>query len=266
MTARTIVLLERDAGDLLRWLLAGALVLAAHAGLVATYVLLARPVPPGAPASPAIIIDMAPSPVAPASEIDAAPGPQMMEAAPPPEPQVLEPPPPDPIVELPPPPPVTPLVSLPEPPRPPEVKKEPSPEKPPEPKKVEQKNKPAPRTSAAPRSKLNTADRPAAPNAGASQAAAMASWRDQVVTQLQRAKRYPSGAQSRREQGAVVLSFTLSRGGTVLGRSIARSSGNAELDQEVLAMVLRAQPFPPFPPGMNQGRIGLSVPVRFSLH
>ena len=64
----------------------------------------------------------------------------------------------------------------------------------------------------------------------------------------------------------VVLSFTLSRGGTVLGRSIARSSGNAELDQEVLAMVLRAQPFPPFPAGMNQGRIGLSVPVRFSLH
>ena len=267
MTARAIVLLEREGGDLLRWLLAGALVLAAHAGLLATYLLFARPAPQGALQSPAIIIDMAPAPVAPASELDVAPGPEMMEAMPPPEPQIQEPPPPEPIVELPPPPPVTPLVSLPEPPppQPPEVKQEPAPEPPPEPKKVEKKNPPAPRTTAAPRAKLNTADRPAAPNAGASQAAAMASWRDQVVTQLQRAKRYPSGAQSRREQGVVVLSFTLSRGGSVRARYVARTSGNSELDQEVLAMVLRAQPFPPFPAGMNQGRVALSVPVRFSL-
>ena len=80
----------------------------------------------------------------------------------------------------------------------------------------------------------------------------MASWRDQVVAQLQRAKRYPSGAESRREQGVVTLSFSLSRNGAVLSRSIARSSGNSELDQEVLAMVMRAQPFPPFPAGMPQ--------------
>jgi TonB family protein len=33
----------------------------------------------------------------------------------------------------------------------------------------------------------------------------------------------------------------------VLSRSIARGSGNSELDQEVLAMVSRAAPFPPFP-------------------
>jgi periplasmic protein TonB len=266
MTARAIVLLERDSHDVLRWLLAGAVVVTAYAGLVAGY-LFFKPVPQGAREAAPIIIDMAPAPVAPASELDIAPGPEMMEAAPPPEPKVKEPPPPEPIVELPPPPPVTPLVSLPEPPppEPPEVKEEPSPEKPPEPKKVEKKNKPAPRTTAAPRSKQKTAPRPAAPNAGASTAAATATWRDRVVSQLQRAKRYPSGAQSRREQGVVVLSFTLSRGGTVLGRGIVRSSGNSELDREVLSMVMRAQPFPPFPPGMNQGRISLSVPVRFSL-
>ena len=164
---------------------------------------------------------------------------------------------------------VEPLVALPEPPKepppPPEVKEEPR-TKPPEVKRVERK-KPAPRTTAAPRSERATADTPAAPSPGAAQRVrgAMASWRDQVVAQLQRAKRYPSGAESRREQGVVTLSFTLSRGGSVLSRSIARSSGNSELDQEVLAMVARASPFPQFPPGMTQSSVNLSVPVRFSL-
>ena len=34
---------------------------------------------------------------------------------------------------------------------------------------------------------------------------------------------------------------------------------------QVLSMVMRAQPFPPFPAGMNQASVHLSVPVRFSL-
>jgi protein TonB len=190
----------------------------------------------------------------------------MVEAQPPPEPQVTEPSPLEPILD-PPPPIEKPMVALPEPPPlpPPEVKAEqPKPEeKPPQPKRVERKKKSAPRTTAAPRSHSNTAERPASPSVGAP--APMTSWRDQVVAQLQRAKRYPSGAESRREQGVVTLSFSLGRNGAVLSRRIARSSGHSELDQEVLAMVMRAQPFPPFPANMTQARVGLTVPVRFSL-
>ncbi len=273
MTARAIVLLERDGSDLPRWLLAGAIVLAAHLGLVASYLFLLVPKPQGALEFPAIVVDMAPLLVAPASPLDVAPGPEMVEAAPQPEPKPIEPP-PERVVEPPPPEPIAPLVALPEPPPPPppEVKREPAPEAKPETKpetklekNAEPKKNPAPRTTAAPRSDRNDADRPAAPSAGASQAAALASWRDQVVTLLQRAKRYPGGAESRREQGVVTLNFTLSRAGAVLGRSIARSSGSPELDQEALAMMVRAQPFPPFPAGMNQGSVNLSVPVRFSL-
>lgn len=196
MKAHAVVLLERDGHETARWALAAAIVLAAYLGLMATYLLLVPQAPRGAPETPAIIIDMAPMPVAPASPVDVSPGPEMMEAAPPPEPQLLEPPPPDPIVEPPPPAPVEPLVALPEPPppRPPEVKEEPAPEKPPEPKKTISK-KPAPRTTAQPRSERDTADTPASPSAGSvSRAAAVASWRDQVVAQLQRAKRYPGGA------------------------------------------------------------------------
>jgi len=263
MKARAIVLLERDGSDAARWTLAAAIVLAAYLGLMATYLLLVSHKPRGAPETPAIIIDMAPMPVAPASPVDVAPGPEMMEAMPPPDP-IVEPTPPEPVIEPPPPAPVEAVVALPEPPpqQPPEVKEEPTPEKPLEKKPV--RKKPAPRTTAQPRSDRDTADTPASPRAG-STAAAISSWRDQVISQLQRAKRYPSGAESRREQGVVTLSFTLSRGGSVLGRSIARGSGYPELDQEVLAMVSRAQPFPAFPAGMNQSSVNLSVPIRFSV-
>lgn len=266
MRARAIVLLERDGVDVVRWIIAAAIVLAAHLGLMATYLLFFSQQPQGVTETPAIIIDLAPMPVAPASAVDVAPGPEMVEAQAPPEPRVVEQP-REPITEpsqpLP-----EPVVALPEPPKepppPPQVKQEPLP-KPPEPKPVQRKN-PAPRTTAAPRSERNTAEAPASPSTGSvNPFAAMASWRDQVVSQLQRAKRYPSGAESRREQGVVTLAFTLSRGGSVLTRSIAKSSGNSELDQEVLAMVMRAQPFPPFPAGMNQAKVNLSVPVRFSL-
>jgi protein TonB len=164
-----------------------------------------------------------------------------------------------------PPPAPDPVVALPEPPKetPPPIKEEPK-RQPVEVKEV-QRTRAAPRTTAAPRSERNTADKPSAPAQGASAAAALASWRDQVVAQLQRAKRYPGGAESRREQGVATLTFTLGRNGAVLSRNIARSSGHPELDQEVLAMVMRAQPFPAFPASMTQPRVSLSVPVRFSL-
>ena len=217
---------------------------------MASYLLLRPSEPPGAPAAPMVIVELAPLPVAPASPLDIAPGPEMQEAPPqpvvetPPEPQVVEVPPPPPIVQ-------PTVVMAPEPP-------------PPEVRPVERK-KAAPQTTAAPRSERNTAARPAAPNPGAVSQAALADWRSQVVSQLQRAKRYPSGAASRREQGVVTLAFMLSRSGGVLARRIVRGSGNLELDQEALAMVQRAAPFPPFPTGMNQASVQLSVPVNFAL-
>lgn len=269
MTPRAVALLDHDGEtNVARWSLAGAIVLAAHIGLMASYLQLRPQEPAGAPAAPVVIVELAPLPVAPASPIDIAPGPEMQESQLPPVP-VIETPPPEPLVmDLPPPPPaiVPPVVVAPQPP-PPDVKPEPKPPEPPPPevKRVERK-KAAPHTTAAPRSERNTAARPAAPSPGAvASTAALANWRSEVVSKLQRAKRYPSGAEQRREQGVVMLGFTLSRSGGVLSRHIVRSSGNAELDQEALAMVQRAAPFPPFPAGMSQASAQLSVPIRFSL-
>jgi protein TonB len=295
MMAHAIALLDHDDGaHVARWSMAAAVVLAAHVGLIVSYLLQRPPDPLGAPAAPVVILELAPLPVAPASPADLAPGPQMQESPlssppptstvepAPPAPQRVEPPPPAPLVEqpvvaipqLPPQPQVKPE---PKPPEPPQQRAEPDPAPPlprakperklpqPETKRVE-RQKPAPRTSAAPRSQRRTAERPAAPSPGAvASSAALADWRSQVVSRLQRAKRYPAGAEQRREQGVVTIAFSLSRVGNVLSRRVARSSGNSELDQEALATVQRAAPFPPFPPGMSQASVQLSVPIRFSL-
>jgi protein TonB len=91
------------------------------------------------------------------------------------------------------------------------------------------------------------------------------SWQTALVRHLQQYKRYPSDAQSRGEDGVVLLSFTVDRTGHVLARQIVHSSGHRELDNEVMSMVERAQPLPPFPPGMPQAKLDLTVPIRFSL-
>ena len=267
MTAQALILPRIDDGwDVRRWSLAGLTVLAVHFGAVAGYLMMPSFEPPGAPIAPAVIVDMAPVAVAPASAVDLAPGPEMVESQPqpdppPPDPQMLEP---MPRIEAPA------EVTLPmaEPkPKPAEekpVEKQPDIQKPEE-IRVERKP-PAPRTTAAPRSERQNAPTPRAPSAGsAASQAAMANWRDLVVARLQQSKRYPAGAAARREQGVVTLSFTVDRQGRILARNIVRGSGHSALDQEVLAMILRAQPLPAFPPAMTQASIHLTVPIRFSL-
>jgi protein TonB len=91
------------------------------------------------------------------------------------------------------------------------------------------------------------------------------SWQTALVRHLQQYKRYPSGAQSRGEEGVVQLSFTVDRSGRVLDREIVHSSGHRELDNEVMSMIERAQPLPPFPASMPQAKLDLTVPIRFSL-
>jgi protein TonB len=90
-------------------------------------------------------------------------------------------------------------------------------------------------------------------------------WQTALVRHLQRYKRYPSDAQSRGEEGVVQLSFTVDRTGHVINHEIVRSSGHRELDTEVMSMIERAQPLPPFPASMPQAKLELTVPIRFSL-
>ena len=82
---------------------------------------------------------------------------------------------------------------------------------------------------------------------------------------LERNKRYPESAQSRRQQGVAQVFFSLDRQGRVIDSRVVRSSGASALDEEALAILRRAQPFPPPPPELSGQRVNLTVPIRFNL-
>ena len=84
-----------------------------------------------------------------------------------------------------------------------------------------------------------------------------------VASRLQRQKRYPKAAKRKKIQGTVVVSFIIRRNGSVAGVRIARRSGHGMLDQEVLAMVRRASPFPPIPANAGRSTITVTVPISF---
>jgi protein TonB len=236
MTGHALTWFEDDEPrDLLRWTAAAAIVVGIHAALIGGYLLLHQPDDEIGDDSSVVTVELAPiDSVADANQRDIAPGPEDMveqkvtptETEKPDQPKVDEPPPP--LA-------TTADIALPE-------------QKPPE--KVEEQTPPAPRTTArviggAPRVE--------------------ATWEAGLVKHLQQYKRYPSEAQSRSEEGVVLLSFSVDRNGHVLAHHVVHSSGHADLDDEVMAMIVRAQPLPAFPPSMTQPKLDLTVPIRFSL-
>jgi len=104
---------------------------------------------------------------------------------------------------------------------------------------------------------------PARTKGGAARAAA--TWETSLVKHLEKFKRYPGDAQSRGEEGVVLLSFTVDRTGHVMAHQIVHGSGHPDLDAEVMSMIDRAQPLPPFPAEMTDAKLDLTVPIRFSL-
>ena len=88
-----------------------------------------------------------------------------------------------------------------------------------------------------------------------------ARWQSRLMAHLERRKKYPSGAKSRREEGVVYVRFRIDDTGKVLSASLARSSGWPELDNEVLSLVQRASPVPAPPPDVNKT---ITAPVKFS--
>ena len=90
-----------------------------------------------------------------------------------------------------------------------------------------------------------------------------ADWQSRVLARLNAVKAYPSSARARRQQGVVLIRFTLDRTGAVLAASLAQTSGFALLDREALALPKRATPLPKPPEDVKGERIELVVPVEF---
>jgi protein TonB len=87
-----------------------------------------------------------------------------------------------------------------------------------------------------------------APSQSASVGREQQRWMKGLVERLQRFKRYPDEANRRGIKGVAVVRFTVDRTGQVVSSEVLQSSGSPILDEEALALVKRASPFP-LPPG-----------------
>jgi protein TonB len=225
-----------------RWLLAAAVIIAAHATIIASMLLWYKHEPPKQHILPAIAVSLAPieasSPTK--QDQDIAVGPQMQQAlAQPKQPPKVEDKPVEPVVQ-PPPPQQKADVTLPTEQK--QVEK-PKPEYTP----------PAPETRAPPPTpKVAARFTPAASNA----------YNALILGHLQRFKRYPAAAHG--AVGTVTVRFVLNRAGEVINSEVTKSSGHRVLDEEALSILRRASPFPPFPsakPGDNDYYI---APITFA--
>jgi protein TonB len=223
-----------------RWTLAGIVIVAAHAAIIASIALYYVRKPPPMHIIPAIRVTLAPV-EASAPQIqnqDIAVGPAMQQAPavrkePPkvedkPIEKVVQPPPPQKQAE----------VTLPTEPKPVE-----------KPKPVY--TPPAPETRAPPKTT----------HIGTFTVAASNAYDALVFGHLQRFKHYPRAA--RGAQGTAVVRFELNRKGDVIATKLTKSSGNRALDREALAILRRASPFPPFPAAKPGKRDAWIAPVTF---
>jgi protein TonB len=90
--------------------------------------------------------------------------------------------------------------------------------------------------------------------------AAVTNYPGQVARKLRRALRSPRS----RDRGEVLVSFTVSRSGSVSGVRVARGSGSPVLDRAALETVQRAAPFPPIPAAAGRSSWDFQLPLAFS--
>jgi protein TonB len=261
-----------------------ALSLAGHAGCLSLLALFlsAKPLPVPEPIAKGGI-EVVFEPTLPKQEAAPAPPetspPPAETMQPPPEPEAVPPPPELPVVAAEPPPPEPPPqteapIAAPPPPPPPLPEKH----------VVKKAPKPVPRHQEAPQPTQTyllpslPPQLPAAPAPSPPQTAmaatpvpapvpspeASAGYRALLSAWLESHKRYPDAARQRGEEGRAVLRFSVDRSGRVLDFTVTSSSGYPDLDQSVEEM-MRGATLPPFPAGMPQREMQVSVTIRFSL-
>jgi protein TonB len=257
---------RRQVGIIVLWSIALLAAVAGHAAVAAIALnwTSADSAPPAAP--PVVMISLAPVTAPQVPEQQVAPGPQAADSMPEEEQKQ-----PEKVVES-----ELDIPKLPEkeeavamlPPPMPEPRPETKPvvrEVPPEVKKEERKKtepKVASRAAAPTTFEAPRAAQANAPAAGAARVSvsALASWKSDLMAQLNRHKRYPSGSSS---SGTATVAFNINRSGVVTSARLARSSGDSALDQEAVALPHRASPLPKPPDGVASSSIALTVPIRF---
>jgi TonB family protein len=88
-------------------------------------------------------------------------------------------------------------------------------------------------------------------------------WRLQMAERINQSKPFPAGSYC--TEGVVRVTFLIDRAGKLLSSEVAESSNIPAFDVEALAILKRAQPFPPPPDGVGGAFVTIRVPVRFNL-
>lgn len=86
-----------------------------------------------------------------------------------------------------------------------------------------------------------------------------------VKQRIEESRRYPLWAKKRGIEGITALYFTVLAIGTAQDVRIVRSSGSSILDEEAVATVTRAQPFPDLPKEISGLSVDMEVAIVFSL-
>ena len=231
------------------------------------------------PETVALVFEQAPAPVA---QVPAppAPVPAPQQQTPPQTPQPPTPPEPQQPPPLPPPPPTPQPPSEPPPPPEPQPLPEDLPLPPPpapEPPPLPLRRPPPPRPSATPTRPPPAQTAPAPAEAPPTQAASSAgptvptpqamiapSWQSALGAWLQAHKTYPEEARRRDEQGRATVRFKVDHNGEVLDVQLVSGTGSEILDDAVKRMLTGAR-VPPFPAGMDQDQVTVTVQLRYKL-
>lgn len=90
-----------------------------------------------------------------------------------------------------------------------------------------------------------------------------ASWPHQVFDRIVESRTFPASGYCR--EGIVNLLFLIDRAGNLLSSEVTESSNVPAFDAEALAILKRANPFPPPPEGLApNGFVSLRIPMRFT--
>jgi periplasmic protein TonB len=94
---------------------------------------------------------------------------------------------------------------------------------------------------------------------------AVQQWQNSLAVKIRQVQRYPPRAIARREQGSAAITFRIDNNGRVVESRIVKSSGSQDLDQELFAMVTRAQPLPKPPPDAKPADLEITFAMNFFL-
>ena len=86
----------------------------------------------------------------------------------------------------------------------------------------------------------------------------LAEWRGKLIAHLNSRKRKLASA-----DGTSMVTFSIDRSGKVISVRVLKSSGNAVLDQEAIALTKRASPLPAPPADLAGATLNLTVAIRF---